>query len=119
MSKGIVTPHHLQRFKEIAGEAFVLADAETLQHYGHDETEQLLFPPEVVIKPRTAAEISAIMRICNEHCIAVTPRGAGTGLSGGALPHLGGQLELASSVQFALQATPMRGGSRLLRSPGA
>ena len=92
MSKGIVTPHHLQRFKEIAGEAFVLADAETLQHYGHDETEQLLFPPEVVIKPRTAAEISAIMRICNEDKIPVTPRGAGTGLSGGAIPHLGGVL---------------------------
>ena len=92
MSKGIVTPHHLQRFKEIAGETFVLADAETLQHYGHDETEQLLFPPEVVIKPRTAAEISAIMRICNEDKIPVTPRGAGTGLSGGAIPHLGGVL---------------------------
>nr|NKR04477.1 FAD-binding protein [Escherichia coli] len=43
-------------------------------------------------KPRTAEEISAIMRLCNENHIPVTPRGAGTGLSGGALPHLGGVL---------------------------
>ena len=92
MSKGIVTPHHLQRFREIAGDTFVFVDAETLQHYGHDETEQLLFPPEVVIKPRTAVEISAIMHICNEDKIPVTPRGAGTGLSGGAITHLGGVL---------------------------
>ena len=50
------------------------------------------FLPDVVIRPRTAQEISAIMKICNQHRIPVTPRGAGTGLSGGALPHLGGVL---------------------------
>ncbi|MDB5229552.1 MAG: FAD-binding protein [Chitinophagaceae bacterium] len=80
------------RFKQIVGESYVLADDESRNHYGHDETEQLLYLPDVVIKPRTAAEISAIMKICNEHRIPVTPRGAGTGLSGGALPHLGGVL---------------------------
>src|SRR6202008_630804 len=48
--------------------------------------------PEMVLKPRTAEEISAIMRICNQCRIPVTPRGAGTGLSGGALPQLGGVL---------------------------
>ena len=69
-----------------------MADEESLNHYGHDETENLLYPPEVVIRPRTAEEISAIMKICNRDKIPVTPRGAGTGLSGGALPHLGGVL---------------------------
>jgi glycolate oxidase len=48
--------------------------------------------PDVVIKPKTAGEISQILQICNAHKIPVTPRGAGTGLSGGALPHLGGVL---------------------------
>jgi len=67
-------------------------DEETLQQYGHDETENLLFLPEVVIRPRTAAEISRIFKICNQDKIPVTPRGAGTGLSGGALPHVGGVL---------------------------
>lgn len=88
----LLTPQHIQEFKKIAGDAFVLADEESLNHYGHDETENLLYPPEVVIRPRTAEEISAIMKICNRDKIPVTPRGAGTGLSGGALPHLGGVL---------------------------
>lgn len=69
-----------------------MVDKESLTHYGHDETENLLFLPDVVIRPKTTAEISAIMKICNQHKIPVTPRGAGTGLSGGALPHLGGVL---------------------------
>ena len=83
---------HIEAFKKIAGESFVLVDEESLKHFGHDETENLLYPPEVVIRPRTAEEISAIMKICNQDKIPVTPRGAGTGLSGGALPHLGGVL---------------------------
>ncbi len=81
-----------QEFKSILGEEFVLTDAESLEKHGHDETEHLLFLPQVVLRPRTTDEISRIMRICNEHLIPVTPRGAGTGLSGGALPHLGGVL---------------------------
>ena len=80
------------QFKQIVGEAWVFTDEEHLNNYAHDETENLHFLPDVVIKPRSAKEISAIMVICNEHKIPVTPRGAGTGLSGGALPHLGGVL---------------------------
>ncbi len=57
---------------------------------GKDETENLHFLPDIVVKPRTAEEISKIMIICNAENIPVTPRGAGTGLSGGALPHVGG-----------------------------
>ena len=87
-----LTGHHIEAFKKIVGEKFVLVDEDTLRHYAHDETEDLHFFPEVVIKPKTAAEISAIMNICNKEKIPITPRGAGTGLSGGALPHLGGVL---------------------------
>ncbi|WP_296618421.1 FAD-linked oxidase C-terminal domain-containing protein [Marivirga sp.] len=54
--------------------------------YSHDETEDYSFMPDVVLKPSTPEEISAIMKKCNEHLIPVTPRGGGTGLSGGALP---------------------------------
>lgn len=87
-----LTTEHVEQFKKIAGNDFVLADEEALQNYGHDETENLLYLPEVVIKPRTSQEISEIFKICNEHKIPVTPRGAGTGLSGGALPQYGGVL---------------------------
>jgi len=87
-----LTIAHIETIKQIVGENFVFVDEESLETYGHDETERLQFNPEVVVKPRTAEEISAIMQLCNQHLIPVTPRGAGTGLSGGALPHLGGVL---------------------------
>ena len=88
----ILLAKHIEAFKKITGEKFVLADEESLHNYSHDETEDLHYLPEVVIKPRTAEEISSILKICNKENIPVTPRGAGTGLSGGALPHLGGVL---------------------------
>ena len=80
----------IDEFKNIVGENYVLYDDETLDRYAHDETENLYYLPDVVIKPRNAEQISAILKICNAKKIPVTPRGAGTGLSGGALPHLGG-----------------------------
>lgn len=83
---------HLSLFKNIIGDAFVFTDEESLNNYAHDETENLHFLPDIVIKPRTAEELSDVMKICNKHKIPVTPRGAGTGLSGGALPHFGGVL---------------------------
>lgn len=83
---------HIDAFKKIVGEQYVFVDEEVLQHYAHDETEDLHFFPDVVIKPANAEEISGILKICNQYKIPVTPRGAGTGLSGGALPHLGGVL---------------------------
>ncbi|MEO5591289.1 MAG: FAD-linked oxidase C-terminal domain-containing protein [Chitinophagaceae bacterium] len=93
----------LEQFKAVTGEQYVLLDEESLQNYGHDETENLVFLPDVVIRPRTADEISAIMKICNQHSIPVTPRGAGTGLSGGALPHLGGVLLSTDRMNTILQ----------------
>jgi glycolate oxidase len=82
----------LQAFKNIVGENYVFTDEETLDICAKDETENLHFLPDIVIKPRTAEEISEVMKICNANKIPVTPRGAGTGLSGGALPHFGGVL---------------------------
>lgn len=80
----------IRAFTEICGAGFVLWDGEILKHYGSDETEDLCFPPQVVLKPENTDQVSRILRYCHEQHIAVTPRGAGTGLSGGALPVLGG-----------------------------
>jgi glycolate oxidase len=91
-ARSILTGKHVELFKTIVGEKNVLMDEESLHHYSHDETEDLHYYPELVIKPRTAEEISAVLKICNKEKIPVTPRGAGTGLSGGALPHKGGVL---------------------------
>ena len=103
LEKSTITQQHISRFKAIIGAENVLEDEESRLHYGHDETEALSFPPEVVLKPRTAIEISEILKICNAESIPVTPRGAGTGLSGGALPHLGGVLLSTERMNSMLQ----------------
>lgn len=77
--------HVLNELQQIVGENYIFSDLETRNYYGHDETENYVFPPHVVVKPANAHEISAIMKVANLHKIAVTPLGARTGLSGGAL----------------------------------
>lgn len=81
-----VVPSLIQQFVQIVGQQNVIVDEENRYNYSHDETEDYSFLPDVVLKPGNTDEISAIMRLCNEHVIPVTPRGGGTGLSGGALP---------------------------------
>lgn len=98
-----LNPQHIEQFKRILGAEQVLIDDASLFSYGHDETENLSFPPEVVLKPRTSEEISEVLKICNAARIPVTPRGAGTGLSGGALPHLGGVLLSTERMNQILQ----------------
>lgn len=80
----------IRNFQKLLGSSNVLFDSESLLIYGHDETEDLSFPPEVVLKPGSAEEISEIMKICNRERIPVTPIGARTGLSGGSLSIYGG-----------------------------
>lgn len=87
-------------------------DQENLEKYSHDETEDLRFLPNVVLKPENTEQVSNILKYCNENIIPVTPSGARTGLSGGALPINGGvalSLEKMNSIveidEKNLQAT--------------
>lgn len=63
---------------------------DVLNNYAHDETEDLHFLPNIVFKPKTTKEVAQIVKFCNENKIPITPQGARTGLSGGALPVHGG-----------------------------
>src|SRR3990167_1336393 len=81
---------HLQHFRELVGNDAVRTDEGARERYGRDETENLYFPPEAVLLPETVPEVSAILAFAHGERIPVTPRGAGTGLSGGALPVRGG-----------------------------
>ncbi|MBL0740256.1 FAD-binding oxidoreductase [Chryseolinea lacunae] len=76
----------IAQFDAIVGTANVIIDPAKRYDYSHDETEDYSFLPDVVLKPGTPEEISRIMKLCHEHALPVTPRGGGTGLSGGALP---------------------------------
>lgn len=75
---------------DIVGSGNIYKSSEELEPYSHDETEDLIYFPELVVKPSNAEQISQLMKLCNKHRIPVTPRGAGTGLSGGALAVYGG-----------------------------
>ncbi|MCD6012363.1 MAG: FAD-binding oxidoreductase [Flavipsychrobacter sp.] len=85
-----IQPPHISFFSNLLGEKYVLCDSENLDRCASDETEDLHYLPEVVLQPGLVEEVSAIMKYCNDQVIPVTPRGAGTGLSGGALPVFGG-----------------------------
>ena len=79
--------------RAIVGEQHVIYGApDRLQSYSHDEVagEEHARMPEAVIKPRTTSEISQIMMLANREMVPVTPRGAGSGLSCGAVPVYGG-----------------------------
>lgn len=90
MNAGTLTPELIAELQSLLGPDHVHTDDERLARYGQDETEDLLYKPACVVRPRTPDEVSAIVRLCNIYGIPLTPRGAGTGLSGGALPVYGG-----------------------------
>ena len=75
----------LQTLENILGKQYVFTDIDTRNKYGHDETEDYVFPPSVVVKPADSNEIAAVLKLANQHKIPVTTIGAQTGLSGGAL----------------------------------
>ncbi|MHC4599763.1 MAG: FAD-binding oxidoreductase [Planctomycetota bacterium] len=80
----------IERLRGIVGGANVLVSAEGRETYATDETEELRFPPEVVVKADTADQVSAVLRLANEKGFPVTPRTGGTGVTGGALAVRGG-----------------------------
>ena len=80
----------ITKLQEIVGTSFVFTDVDILEKYGHDETEDYIYPPHVVVKPITPHEIANIMKLANEYKIPIVPIGGQTGLSGGALAINGG-----------------------------
>lgn len=90
MSTTVLTTETIAQLETIVGKPYIFLDQETLNHYGHDETEDLLFPPQVVVKPGTPGEVSAIMKFANTYNVPVVPIGGRTGLSGGSLSIHGG-----------------------------
>ena len=87
-----VTKDIINQLIKIVGRKNVIIDQEKLEVYSHDETpaEQYGHMPEVAITPGTTEEIVQIVKLANRELIPITPRGAGSGLSGGAIPDFGG-----------------------------
>src|ERR1041385_3980929 len=79
----------LARLAEIVGAENVLVDEEKVEPYAQDALKEK-FPPEAVVLPRDAEEVSAILRLAGEQRFPVTARGGGVGYTGGAVPVEGG-----------------------------
>ena len=94
MKYGKITEELIRKLIEITDRQNVITDEEKLSGYSHDETppEQYGHLPDVVVTPINAAEVSKILSLANTLRIPVTPRGAGSGLFGGAIPIYGGIL---------------------------
>jgi glycolate oxidase len=104
-----VTPRIVEQLKAIVGERFVIAgDPEKLEPYSHDEVPDRAYAhmPEAVVRPESAEQIAAIMTLANRQHIPVTPRGAGSGLSGGAVPLHGGIVLLVDRMNRILEIDP-------------
>ncbi len=86
----VIDERTITRLQEIVEPGDVLTETFDIEPYSHDETPGLKSFPEVVVKPAKKEEIVEILRLANEQKIPVTPRGGGTGLSGGAIPVRGG-----------------------------
>jgi len=101
-----VTAEIADELRGIVGEKYVLfGDAEKLEAFSHDEVaeEQYAHMPECVVRPRTAEQIAALLKLANRERIPVTPRGAGSGLSGGAVPIHGGIVLLCDRMNEILE----------------
>lgn len=82
-------PAVIESLRAIVGADNVVVDPERVEPYGADAVKEK-FPPEAVVFPATTAEVSAILRLANEHLFPVTARGGGVGYTGGAVPIDGG-----------------------------
>ena len=80
---------HIDAFKAIVGENNVYSDKAHLIAYSYDAT-RTRYEPDAVVFPRDEKDVSEILKYCNENLILITPRGAGSGFTGGALPSNGG-----------------------------
>lgn len=80
---------HIDYFKNLLGTDNVYDDKAHLIAYCYDAT-RTRYEPDAVLFPRDENDVSNILKYCNEHRIVITPRGAGSGFTGGSLPANGG-----------------------------
>jgi FAD/FMN-containing dehydrogenases len=91
----------------------VLYAQEDLNPYECDALSAYRQTPLVVALPETVEQIQAILRLCSQHAVPVVARGAGTGLSGGALPHAEGVLLSLAKFNRILEVDPINRCARV------
>lgn len=85
----MATPDIIAAIESVVGPSHVKTDAESLATYGTDALKRGT-PADIVVLPGNVDEVAAVVRICDAARVAIVPRGAGTGYTGGAVPLAGG-----------------------------
>jgi len=85
----VIESKHIETFEDIVGRENIYSDKAHLIAYSYDAT-RTRYEPDAVLFPRHEQDVSDILKYCNKHQIVITPRGAGSGFTGGALPSNGG-----------------------------
>lgn len=112
----ISRPQLVQRLRALLPDTRILHTDEELRPYECDGLSVYRRMPLVVVLPETVAQVQAILRLCSGLGVPVVARGAGTGLSGGALPHEQGVLLSLARFNRILELDP---GQRIARvQPG-
>src|SRR5690554_2574819 len=93
----------IRQLEEIVGKGSILTKKEDLATYAYDGTTTWAHPPDVVVMPTTAAQVSQILKLANENLIPVTPRGSGTNISGGSVPVRGGIVVCTTRMNRVLE----------------
>ncbi|HPF85966.1 MAG TPA: FAD-binding oxidoreductase, partial [Aminivibrio sp.] len=106
---GKITPEILREIQEAAGAKNVVAgDPEALESYASDEAGIMFTSmPDAVVKGESAEQVAAVMKVASKHRIPVTPRGAGSGLAGAAVPLCGGIVLSLEKMNRILEIDPV------------
>src|SRR4029453_17646399 len=79
----------IAKFRAIVGDKYAVTDPADIAPYVTEERDLFRGRSPLVLRPGSTAEVSAICKLANEHCIALVPQGGNTGLVGGQTPHNG------------------------------
>jgi len=102
-----MTPELARALREVVGDDGCLADPEALLPYESDALSLHAAAPSLVVFPRDTSEVARVVRLCGERGVPFVPRGAGTGLSGGALPCDGAVVIECSRMDRVLAVDPV------------
>jgi len=103
-----VDPALIRELREVLDPAGLKTSPEACAAFECDALSAHTLVPDLVVLPTEVEQVRSVLRICGTHGVPVVTRGAGTGLSGGALPVAGGVLLVLSRMNRFLELDPLR-----------
>ncbi|HZN12536.1 MAG TPA: FAD-binding protein, partial [Blastocatellia bacterium] len=90
--------------RELGAARVIPRGDDRLEDYGRDESPlPEFYPPDCAVLCETTEQVAAVLRICEERRVPVTPRGAGSGMCGGCLPIHGGVVLSTEKMRRVLE----------------